>query len=117
MGCDRPGDSSEEGPRARRWRPGGRKPPTQGPGLPNSWLLLLTLGLLLPAVGAGDISCQGIRYIYFNRGLDTRDIPRSPQQGRLTGRYPDPRTDMVTGASRERWSTVPGPARAYTRGN
>ena len=32
-------------------------------------------------VNAGDISCQGIRYTYFQKGFDTSDIPAAPQQG------------------------------------
>ena len=43
--------------------------------------LLALVCTLLPAAMAADISCQGIRYIYFNKGLDTSDIPRTPQQG------------------------------------
>ena len=82
----------------------GPKPPTQGtrarampvtnPGKgttsetssQGSWVLKLVTLLvlactLLPGAMGADISCQGIRYIYFNKGLDTSDIPRSPQQG------------------------------------
>ena len=83
----------------------GPKPPTQGtmartmpvtnPGKgttsetsssQGSWVLKLVTLLalacsLLPTALGADISCQGIRYIYFNKGLDTSDIPRSPQQG------------------------------------
>ena len=83
----------------------GPKPPTQGtraramarpmpvtnPGTNcetsrrKSWVwkpvTLLAFVCLLPTALGGDISCQGIRYIYFNKGLDTSDIPRSPQQG------------------------------------
>lgn len=82
----------------------GPKPPTQGtrarampvtsPGKgttsetssQGSWVLKLVTLLalvcsLLPAAKGADISCQGIRYIYFNKGLDTSDIPRTPQQG------------------------------------
>ena len=43
--------------------------------------LLALVCTLLPPAMAADISCQGIRYIYFNKGLDTSDIPRTPQQG------------------------------------
>ena len=42
---------------------------------------LLALLCLLPSVRGSDISCQGIRYMYFNKGLDTSNIPRTPQQG------------------------------------
>ena len=35
-----------------------------------------------PPAQAGDISCQGIRYTYFNKGLDTSHIPAVPQQGK-----------------------------------
>ena len=82
----------------------GPKPPTQGtrarampvtnPGKgttsetssQGSWILKLVTLLvlacsLLPGAMGADISCQGIRYIYFNKGLDTSDIPRTPQQG------------------------------------
>ena len=86
----------------------GPKPPTQGtraramarpmpvtnPGTNcetsrrKSWVwkpvTLLAFVCLLPTALGGDISCQGIRYIYFNKGLDTSDIPRSPQQGETT---------------------------------
>ena len=85
----------------------GPKPPTQGtrarampvtsPGKgttsetssQGSWVLKLVTLLalvcsLLPAAKGADISCQGIRYIYFNKGLDTSDIPRTPQQGETT---------------------------------
>lgn len=41
--------------------------------------VILLLGL--PLVRSGDISCQGIRYTYFNKGLDMNDIPATPQQG------------------------------------
>ena len=51
----------------------------------GSWLLklvtLLALLCLLPSARGSDISCQGIRYMYFNKGLDTSSIPRTPQQG------------------------------------
>ena len=63
-----------------------RKPSSQGAirrmchGSRISWLVLL---LLLLGAEAGDISCQGIRYIYFNKGLDTSAVPRSPQQGKF----------------------------------
>ena len=61
----------------------GKKPSRVNHGISCSplALLLLLLALLLPLARAGDISCQGIRYIYFNKGLDTSSIPRSPQQG------------------------------------
>ena len=42
-------------------------------------VIMLTLGPCHAA--AGDISCQGIRYTYFEKGLDTSDIPAAPQQG------------------------------------
>ena len=49
-----------------------------------SVILALTLVLVLvPSLArAGDISCQGIRYTYFNKGLDTSDIPAAPRQGK-----------------------------------
>ena len=81
----------------------GPKPPTQGTmarTMPvsrtgkgtngeTSWLrsrvlnlvTLIALAQVIPTVRGGDISCQGMRYVYFNKGLDTSDIPRSPQQG------------------------------------
>jgi len=43
--------------------------------------LAVILLLALPLVHSGDISCQGIRYTYFNKGLDMNDIPATPQQG------------------------------------
>ena len=46
-------------------------------------MLLLLLAGLLAAARAADISCQGIRYTYFEKGLDTSDIPTKPQQGEL----------------------------------
>ena len=81
----------------------GPKPPTQGTmarTMPvsrtgkgtngeTSWLrsrvlnlvTLIALAQVIPTARGGDISCQGMRYVYFNKGLDTSDIPRSPQQG------------------------------------
>ena len=51
----------------------------------GSWVLKLVTRLallcLLPSARGSDISCQGIRYMYFNKGLDTSNIPRTPQQG------------------------------------
>ena len=49
----------------------------------NHTMLLLLLAGLLAAARAADISCQGIRYTYFEKGLDTSDIPSKPQQGEL----------------------------------
>ena len=49
----------------------------------HTMLLLLLLAGLLAAARAADISCQGIRYTYFEKGLDTSDIPTKPQQGEL----------------------------------
>ena len=46
--------------------------------------LFALVSSLIPAAMGADISCQGIRYIYFNKGLDTSDIPRTPQQGETT---------------------------------
>ena len=42
---------------------------------------------------SGDISCQGIRYTYFNKGLDMNDIPATPQQG-MYGRATWRRCDL-----------------------
>ena len=43
----------------------------------------ILLTVLLPNLAmAGDISCQGMRYTYINKGLDLKDIPRSPKQGK-----------------------------------
>ena len=42
--------------------------------------VILVLGL--PFAHSGDISCQGIRYTYFKKGLDTNDVPATPQQGK-----------------------------------
>ena len=45
-------------------------------------VIILTLSSSDPChAAAGDISCQGIRYTYFEKGLDTTDIPAAPQQG------------------------------------
>jgi len=44
------------------------------------YLAVISL-LCLPLARSGDISCQGIRYTYFNKGLDMNDIPATPQQG------------------------------------
>ena len=30
---------------------------------------------------AGEITCHGIRYTYYNKGLDAADVPKTPQQG------------------------------------
>ena len=53
----------------------------------NSFTNLSVISLILvisstPPARAGDISCQGIRYTYFNKGLDTSQIPPVPQQGK-----------------------------------
>ena len=52
----------------------------------NSLTNLTVISLLLVTCSspaqAGDISCQGIRYTYFNKGLDTSEIPATPQQGK-----------------------------------
>ena len=75
---------AEEERREHDTAPCGSKPPSQGLGQASAGglgLVLVLLAVLLPLATAGDISCQGIRYIYFNKGLDTSDIPRSPQQG------------------------------------
>ena len=65
-----------------------------------SVILALTLVLVLgPSLAtAGDISCQGIRYTYFNKGLDTSDIPAAPRQGK--NRIPSvtvTRPDLLSG--------------------
>ena len=44
-------------------------------------VIILTLAPAPCRAAAGDISCQGIRYTYFEKGLDTSDIPAAPQQG------------------------------------
>ena len=44
-------------------------------------VIILTLASDPCQAAAGDISCQGIRYPYFEEGLDTTDIPAAPQQG------------------------------------
>ena len=82
------GEPGSDGSSSTSSQSSGKKPPSKGPSKVNHGiscsplaLLLLLLALLLPLARAGDISCQGIRYIYFNKGLDTSNIPRSPQQG------------------------------------
>ena len=58
--------------------------------------LVVVLGPSLAT--AGDISCQGIRYTYFNKGLDTSDIPAAPRQG--NNRIPSvtvTRPDLLSG--------------------
>ena len=62
----------------------------------SALVLVLVLGPSLAA--AGDISCQGIRYTYFNKGLDTSDIPAAPRQGK--NRIPSvtvTRPDLLSG--------------------
>ena len=54
----------------------------------NSFTNLSVISLIFviswtPPAMAGDISSQGIRYTYFNKGLDTSQIPPVPQQGEL----------------------------------
>ena len=44
-------------------------------------VILTLIGIMPSNVSAGDISCQSIRYKYFQKGLDTSDIPAAPQQG------------------------------------
>ena len=53
--------------------------PTTSVSVISALVVVLVLGPSLAA--AGDISCQGIRYTYFEKGLDTSDIPAAPQQG------------------------------------
>ena len=50
-------------------------------GLLSVIILTLALSSAPCHAAAGDISCQGIRYTYFEKGLDTSDIPAAPQQG------------------------------------
>jgi hypothetical protein len=52
----------------------------------NQLIVLLTIFqlLLVELAGAGEITCHGIRYTYYNKGLDVADVPKSPQQGRQT---------------------------------
>lgn len=54
---------------------------TSNPRNRGSISLAVILVLGLPLVNSGDISCQGIRYTYFNKGLDVSEIPNNPQQG------------------------------------
>ena len=62
-------------------------------------LVLVLVVVLGPSLAtAGDISCQGIRYTYFNKGLDTSDIPAAPRQGK--NRIPSvtvTRPDLLSG--------------------
>ena len=63
-------------------------------------VMILTLGLSCHEchAAAGDISCQGIRYTYFEQGLDTTHIPAAPQQGesRMRNSQSFPVTDPVS---------------------
>jgi len=43
--------------------------------------VIFVFSFVLVQVNGADISCQGIRYTYSNKGLDTSDIPVAPQQG------------------------------------
>ncbi len=48
-------------------------------------LLLCLLFLLPPLTLCGSVSdCQGVRYAYRERGIDLRDVPRQPRQGKGT---------------------------------
>ena len=42
---------------------------------------VLLLGTVVVVVEAGEITCHGIRYTYYNKGLDAADVPKTPQQG------------------------------------
>ena len=44
-----------------------------------SVLILVTVGV----AGAGEITCHAIRYTFLKKNLDVKDVPRSPQQGRV----------------------------------
>ena len=70
--------------------------PTTSVSVISALTLVLVLGPSLAT--AGDISCQGIRYTYFNKGLDTSDIPAAPRQGK--NRIPSvtvTRPDLLSG--------------------
>ena len=70
--------------------------PTTSVSVISALALVLVLGPSLAT--AGDISCQGIRYTYFNKGLDTSDIPAAPRQGK--NRIPSvtvTRPDLLSG--------------------
>ena len=56
------------------------RPATTSVSVISALVLVVVLGPSLAT--AGDISCQGIRYTYFNKGLDTSDIPAAPRQGK-----------------------------------
>ena len=45
--------------------------------------VIFVFSFVLVQVNGADISCQGIRYTYSNKGLDTSDIPVAPQQGKI----------------------------------
>ena len=68
----------------------------------GSWVLklvtLLALLYLLPSARGSDISCQGIRYMYFNKGLDTSNIPRTPQQGERLITFFRPKNGVLSSA-------------------
>ena len=74
----------------------------------NSLTNLSVISLILlisftPPAWAGDISCQGIRYTYFNKGLDTSQIPPVPQQGKINFGLiiPEAQCNVVTSLCRQ----------------
>ena len=74
------------------------RPATTSVSVISALTLVLVLVLGPSLATAGDISCQGIRYTYFNKGLDTSDIPAAPRQGK--NRIPSvtvTRPDLLSG--------------------
>ncbi len=48
---------------------------------------IVAVVILLPSPSfAGSVNdCHGVRYAYRERGLDLKDVPRQPRQGKRTG--------------------------------
>jgi hypothetical protein len=44
-------------------------------------MVVLVTVIWVGVAGAGEITCNGIRYTYYNKGMDVADFPKSPQQG------------------------------------
>ena len=54
----------------------------------ENWLILLVVALLtsdkfgLVARASSVNDCRGVRYAYQQKGLDQKDVPRQPRQGK-----------------------------------
>ena len=47
---------------------------------------VLTLVAVSTSVEGGSVNdCHGVRYAYRERGLDLKDVPRQPRQGKISG--------------------------------